>query len=379
MASSRTERITIACTETERGEINRRAAAWPNVSEFLVRAAIPDRESLEVFVKSPESVSLDMIRSALNSGSLPITYLESLPNELREAAADYRSAVLRANGDITEGDKRESFIPKQLSNLEGGAGDFQNDLLRGLVLLPQLGERVEVPESSQAAAAHLVRPGLIAGRRVLYLYPFYRHPARRPYWGVISYGSHEKLGLLLHKKTFGDLIGKPILEGSNARGWLGLVIDVLCKKSDTLGIGFRESFFEEEAAEVVWSRAQTEFPYHFEARRRPIPPKALSFAKKGGMNLLATLKSNKVGLLVFDLLYEGDVQKAAGKEWAIVQFPHGIPTPVGVGFSLSFLPRLLVHSNWKKIKDSARAALPKIQGDLTKCGILVETETRQAP
>ncbi len=91
-------------------------------------------------------------------------------------------------------------------------------------------------------------------------------------------------------------------------------------------------------------------------------------------NLSAYLTKQKVKMLVFDLGFEAGIKNDLKKdrkstEWSIVRYPHEADVPVGIGFSLSFLPRLLVHDNWKKLQHFAAGELDKFRTTLVASGI----------
>ena len=160
-------------------------------------------------------------------------------------------------------------------------------------------------------------------------------------------------------------------KGASSAGWLGGVINKLCAASNKLKmLGFAEGFFEEEISEIIWAKAQSDHRLDYENHRKPLSFELLGL-KTPTKKLLEHLTKNSVGLLVFDLGFAAKIKPLINdqSEWQVVEFPHEADFPVGVGFSHSFLPRLLVHDNWKKIGSSVFKNIEPTKAGLKASGI----------
>lgn len=376
----REKRITISVTKTEQDQIEADAKkAQRSISDYLVSCAIK-RANLATVATGADATRMSVSEAvgALETGGFALDYLNSinLHPAIRDSIGDYQGALQRGGDDFREALRRTDFIPKTFSYpADGSTDDFQKKILEEVLRFDDFGKRTAF-RSPKNSEAHFARPGLIARKRIIYLYPFFLHPSRRPYWGVIPYAQHKRIGLLLNTDTFPTLADEPVVPGE--RAWLGRVIDDLCEK-DELKIGFAEGFFEEEIAEVIWSNSQSTHEFDFEMKRKPLPAGELYRFDESPAQFTDLLNRNNVKLLVFDLCYRADVEARCNGKWKVVEYPHGATVPVGIGFTLSFLPRLLAHNNWRSVRKRALDTLNGLCPTLSKHGFEVEQDNWNLP
>lgn len=346
-------------------------AANKSISDFVVSSAI-QRTSAPPLSSTTDfaSLSVSEVEQALVQRSFSGALLERYPKAIREAIEDYRGACRRAGQDFQEAQSRPDFFPKEFPYPQDGSTDeFQRAIKNAVLRMDDLGKRTSFRSDGDNQQAHFVRPSLLAKKRILYLYPFFRSFARRPFWGVIPYARHERIGLLVHK----DLTGESgyHFDGRRDNAWLGDIIDVLCRSRGG-NLGFAEGYFEEEISEAIWCNSQTAYEYDFELRRRAISPIDLERAIESS-NLEVFLSGDhlNVKLLVFDLWHKARIEKcvSGSNSWCVEEFIHDVDVPVGVGFTLSFLPRLLARDYWKQISDEALEKVDPIWPALQRCGI----------
>jgi hypothetical protein len=364
-------RTSVSFTSKELSLLKAKAKALNKpVSRILIEAAVPTTKakSTEVTIQDPA-----LLHELLISGRLDEELLSDLPKSLFEATRDYQSASIRCTepgeDDFLVAVSDQNYLLKRCEypNCEN-ALEFQNLLFEEARSCQGFGQPSRrVYEDSQQGLdqkSHLVRAGLIRRRRILYLFPFFRPYIRRASWGVIEYGQHRRVGLLLRSNLFQVQFDRwkttPAKYAEEAYHWFGGIVDILVTKKKKAA--FREGFFQEEIIEIIWSRAQTGYSDDFESSRFPY---VLD-------NSEATVNS-EVGLILIDLdeIQTRDGQRKIPEDWLLVEFPHFQNVPVGIGFTLSFLPRLLAFNNWKKLKNKAVNFLKdlRVNERLQQCGI----------
>lgn len=372
-----TVRTTISLEDKELEELQSIAKKQDrSLSSLLVTSVLGEnRPKLPRF----DLHSFDTIRRHLEQAAYPDSLLESIGKEclgIAQAISDYPSAENIYANDFRRAVSHDEFFPQLTSyppNFASETRGFQEDLASAIVELPDFGtlgrlggdiyanlsDQQSDPKSKELTSHHLVVSGLIGSKPIIYLFPFFRPAHRRPLWGVVDYGRHTHIGLLLHKETFGLSLGPALIKEMESKpehfafAWLGQkIIDPLCARATNKDgrnrIGFRGGFFEDEITQVLWSKAQSNSRYAFERFRFPYAPEAFE----------AELAQTRCAAIVIDL--QEQVKKTNNNQpvwdenkWVLVKFPHHANVPVGVGFTLSLLPRLLIHDNWKEIRKRA--------------------------
>jgi hypothetical protein len=199
--------------------------------------------------------------------------------------------------------------------------------------------------------------------RILYVFPYFHVPFRRRYWGVLPIGHQTSIGFVIHQShpasaewdviaesTRPGASGNPGIMLAEAADWCERLI--LHTDAGNGAIYWVDGFvFYDILSEALVRRGPE--PLASLARRhksvRPEEQSSLFFSKSGG-----SVSDFVPDVFVFDPGECDVIRQLIAPEFRLITVPHEVDVPVGIGFSVPFLPRLMVDSHWEAILQEAK-------------------------
>jgi hypothetical protein len=302
-------------------------------------------------------------------------------SDLGTAAIDYEAARARSGKKFEDVEgKREYKLISYPYPDSTEFKKFQNVIQTAASEMQALGiqEEVNITRENEDDFDIIRRTGFFLVNRMLCLFPFLLTETRRPFWGVIPYADHVKIGLYFSNPSHVLLKNwAAIPEGEREQmkgkvyGWFTDLIKNICKKDGASTVGklfVSEGFLHQEIIQLLLGRyGPTDLQAKFEEVVRSVSKHQVT-----DKDIPTAMENNDV--FVFDLAFKDKLIDKEIPQSQIIEMPHGLTIPVGIGFSLTLLKDLRAEENWKGLLKAASALLKQesYQVQLKKVGINVK-------
>lgn len=225
-------------------------------------------------------------------------------------------------------------------------------------LTESLGAFIKEPFQANEFFDITERPDLLYETPILFSFPFFLTDSRRNFFGVIPYGDHESIGFLLSKKLLLEVLPAGIGEikdEGKLKKFFNDLINTVATKQGTI-YNFRGFIYKEILPQMVADLGSPDTMSRFtKIAKEEIPVtdaddleySALETIKKAGDHSVVVID------LVIKKALEQSLSEQSGREFIVVQIEHKQPIPVGIGFTLPLLPKLLQDNNWDGLLNAA--------------------------
>ena len=193
------------------------------------------------------------------------------------------------------------------------------------------------------------RPELALRPRI-FSFAFYLTRERRHHYGVLPYGWHRRFGLVIHEALLDEIARTLEVEVSelkesvkNDANYVVTFLNELLTKIDQASNTGKESFIysvdgfihDEVAADLIYGRALVNLRPVFTKRCRKFIPEE---AQQIGKEIATRLGSATHSVVLLDNIYS---QVALPNGFRLLEISHGLKIPVGIGYTLTALPKLM--------------------------------------
>ena len=286
------------------------------------------------------------------------------------ASTDYQAALSRDKDRLLLASKKDHFQTVQFpySTFDNGLQTLQREIRFKANKLRSLGIPKSLVIPTQIARERdfdvIRRTGLVYNQ-ILYLFPFLLTQTRRPFWGVIPYALHRRIGIYFSTdceawKSWCEISEEDKLNRSEGMppevlGWfrgrfLEHFSDSATKRKEKPRLWVAEGFLHQEILQLLLGEyGSDDITSTFDQFVFPVHRN--SFHEQG----IPPLESDRQDVLLFDL-----TEKPALKERGtgfIAEVPHGLSIPVGIGFTLAMFPNLNRDENWDHLLEAAKSVL----------------------
>lgn len=221
------------------------------------------------------------------------------------------------------------------------------------------------------------RPDLLYDTPLLFAFPFYLTESRRSSFGVLPYGDHHSIGLLLHKNAFHGAFGAASQDdvakdlGIFRKGF-NVFLSQMANQSGKIH-HFQGFIYDEIFPHLVsyYGSPETKQSFYELGKVREPVENVRSLHEEA---LKVMRKAEPSSLFALDLIVAEEIERGLKKErdeFVVLRVAHNQRIPVGIGFTLPLLPRLLEEGNWRALLRAAQKCLTAGSGsqDFESIGI----------
>jgi predicted acylesterase/phospholipase RssA len=235
------------------------------------------------------------------------------------------------------------------------------------------------------------RPEIAVSNEAIYSFPFFLTPFRRSSWGVIPYGTHRAVGVVVSKTLpkRGELMRlatndlSELKHSGGSNDWLGILFDIFNKvdadENPISSVYSIDGYMHGEIVPLLIHQLNNQsledrflrFGKHIEGavKTANIDGKD-KYEFKFSAEVMKEVRSG-TSAIIFDLADKKLMENAVGSDCHILNFAHELRFPVGIGFSLPIARDMDVLMRWKSFATIAFETLkaPKTQQCLLESGI----------
>jgi predicted acylesterase/phospholipase RssA len=310
--------------------------------------------------------------------------LQGVPRELRDAKARLASINdVYAKLKYSALNNNRYLLVKYPYTSIPEVNTLQNSLEDAII--DNLGASTEFPERNEYFDA--VRyPEYAICNETIYTFPFFLSLLRLITWGVIPYGRHRRIGVLLHEShpAYSQLIKYDVTGMTNKKdlrkkinsAWIYNLLDGLAnqQKNKSGKTVFGKLFsiegylYNELVPLLILDTGNDLMQSKFLKCGERVSPKDLKHTKVP--QAMLDPKQYDLHAMILDLALREEVEKSVhDKGYKVLAIQHELNIPVGIGFSLLMTPRLLQSEVWRNLAKIARDILHPASDKLLNIGI----------
>ena len=221
------------------------------------------------------------------------------------------------------------------------------------------------------------RPEIAICNETLYTFPFFLSWQRRHTWGVIPYGSHQAVGLLIHQdhkayrelKLFDKTDNWAAPDPTVGDPWITTLLHHIGIADGRL-YSVAGYLHQELIPLAILRTGSDKTQSLFLKYGKPVQPSDLG---SGGVfpRLLEEKRSRKDAMIVDLAEVHAMPQQLQTQGYRVLTLKHDLYVPVGIGFSLLMAPQLLKDNRWSALAAIARDVLssPVLPDQFHRAGI----------
>jgi hypothetical protein len=350
------------------------------VKNFTIEEVRAFRSELYIRLSAPSpSVDLDRIAHVMRMPRSDAREMQKqlsrkdLPHWIRDSA----SALGRLVEESPDGIRRAAESKSYLVSIVGYT-NIEDNLKRVQLELAQYIDRLGFGDQQRFVEEQFrisIAPAIACSSRTLYVFPYFHVPSRRRHWGVLPFAHQTSIGFIVHQshpaaEEWDSIVGHSRTGGLTSVGVL-VSAEEWCERlilhTDARDgmIHSVDGFIFYEILSEALARRGPESLGAFARRHTNIRPEeqAFLFCMKGCST------KEETSVFVFDPGESDLVKSLLAPEFRMIVTPHQVDVPVGVGFSLPCLPRLLAGGRWELILREAERVYAPYDEALEKLGI----------